>query len=96
MHVNNNVCLNRNVTFLLYYTGVVIGFEAAQYIVRKPARNVTVSVVVLFGGLSRDVEVTLATADDSALGEWNTHHMQCHSQHLCSPLLSLWIATVGV
>ena len=55
------------------YTGVVIGFEAARYIVSKPAQNVTVGVAVLSGGLSRDIEVTVETADDTARGECNTH-----------------------
>ena len=54
------------------HTDIVIGFEAAQYIVGKPASDVSVSVMVSSGGLSRDVEVTMETADDSAMGELTT------------------------
>lgn len=59
-------CIIKQISF---QTGVVIGFEAASYSVSESTAEVSVSVAVLSGRLSRDIAVTLQTVDSSALGE---------------------------
>lgn len=49
-----------------FQTGVVIGFEAARYSVSESTTEVSVSVAVLSGRLSRDIAVTFETVDGSA------------------------------
>lgn len=46
----------------------MIGFEAARYSVSETTAEVSVSVAVLSGRLSRAITVTLATFDGSAHG----------------------------
>ena len=46
----------------------MIGFEAARYSVSEATNEVSVSVMVLSGRLSRAITLTLETFDDSAQG----------------------------
>ena len=54
---------------IISLTDVVIGFQTTQYTVNVLSNDITVSVLVLSGELSRDVSVTFETFDSSAIGE---------------------------
>ena len=64
------LCYNHYCNFLMTHTGVIIGFDQAIYDVDEDAGQAFVVVEVLNGILRRPVEVTVNTADDSALGEY--------------------------
>ena len=49
---------------------VVIGFENETYTASEDQGSVTVCAQVMSGGLGRDVEVILATQDESAVGKF--------------------------
>ena len=49
---------------------VVIGFENETYTASEDQGSVTVCAQVMSGGLGRDVEVTLVTQDESAVGKF--------------------------
>jgi len=49
---------------------VIIGFENETYTASEGQGSVTVCARVMSGGLGRDVEVTLATQDESAVGKF--------------------------
>lgn len=54
---------------LLLLAGVIIGFENETYPAEEGQGSVTVCARVMSGGLGRDVEVTLVTQDESAIGK---------------------------
>ena len=47
---------------------MVIGFEAVEYSGREGENVIQVAVVLVSGILSREVEVTITSADDTARG----------------------------
>jgi len=53
----------------LLLAGVTIGFENETYPAEEGQGSVTVCARVMSGGLGRDVEVTLVTLDESAIGK---------------------------
>ena len=57
-----NVCVSIS-------SAVTIGFESETYPAEEGQGSVTVCARVMSGGLGRDVEVTLVTQDESAVGK---------------------------
>ena len=56
--------------FILFSTGVTIGFENETYSSDEGQGSVEVCARVIDGGLQRDVEVALVTQDGSAVGKF--------------------------
>ena len=64
-----NATIYHYCSFLINHTGVIIGFDQTIYDVNEDVGQAFVVVEVRNGILRRPVEVTINTADDSALGE---------------------------
>ena len=69
MYHTNYVDYTYIALFISSLEGVIIGFEQPMYEVGEGDGSVNVRIVVMMGMLRRDVVVSVATQDDTAVGK---------------------------